>query len=138
MRAQGFAQTNFTRAFGDGNQHNIHNANAANQQTDAADGAQKQTQRCRDRVGGFQQAGLIRDRKVIRILLTQAMPQTQGLFDTRLGQIHLVFICPLDTHARNGIGAAVARGIKKPALGNTDRRKGTIVVAAKTSATAGF
>ena len=65
-RAQGFAQADLAGAFGDRDQHDVHDADAAHQQRNAGDAAQEDGQHAGDGLGGGDKILLGEDGEIIR------------------------------------------------------------------------
>ena len=79
--ADGFAQADFSCAFGYGDEHDVHNADAADQEADGADAGEEGGQGGGDRVGGFEQPSLVVDGEVVGLVCGEGTAQAQGLFD---------------------------------------------------------
>ena len=82
--ADRFTNADFPGPLSHGNQHDVHDADSADQQRYAGNAAKQQTERAQNRIHGVEDRRLVEDRKGILILPKKAQ---QGICQVRLSRI---------------------------------------------------
>src|SRR5690606_7082497 len=102
-RADRLPQPDFARAFGHGYQHDIHDADAADQQRNAGDQPQHNGQQSGDLADGVQQIRLIDDRKILVAFKDNAVRLVQIILDVLHRLRHPVLGHSLNPHDRQPV-----------------------------------
>ena len=112
-RADGLADADLAGALGDADQHDVHDADAADKQGDGGDCAEEGGQRAGDGVDGVQQFGLAEGAEVVLVASGDIVLRSQGFGDLVDSCLGLGFVHSLGVMAADcGLAVAGAVGVE--------------------------